>query len=129
MTRILCDTHIYFWWVTADARLPRLHRDVLEDRSNEVFVSAVVAWELATKHRLGKWHSAGVVLDQMNKTIAERELLALSISLRHAEAAGRFASAHRDPFDRLLAAQAEIEGIVLASIDAVFEQFNVQILR
>ena len=71
MTRILCDTHIYFWWVTADRKLSIAARNALEDRANEVYVSSVVAWELATKYRLGKWPSARIVLNGMPDVVAE----------------------------------------------------------
>ena len=129
MTRILCDTHIYFWWVTADRKLPVIARDALENRANEVYVSSVVAWELATKYRLGKWPSARIALDEMSDVIADRELLTLPITLRHAEVAGLFPALHRDPFDRILAAQAEVEDMILATVDVTFEQFKVKVLK
>ena len=128
MTRILCDTHIYFWWVTADRKLPIAARNALENRANEVYVSSVIAWELATKYRLGKWPSARIVLDEMNDIIADRELLTLPITLRHAEVAGLFPALHRDPFDRILAAQAEVEDMVLSTVDVTLAQFNVKVL-
>ena len=129
MTRILCDTHIYFWWVTADRKLPVTAREALENRANEVYVSSVVAWELATKYRLGKWPSARIALDEMSDVIADRELLTLPITLRHAEVAGLFPALHRDPFDRILAAQAEVEDMILATVDVTFEQFKVKVLK
>ena len=128
MARILCDTHIYFWWVRGDPKLPDVIGQALENRANEVLVSSVVAWELATKYRLGKWPPARIVLDEMDKVIVARGLLTLPITLRHAEIAGMFPAAHRDPFDRILAAQAEVEDVVLATVDAVFRQFNVKLL-
>ena len=129
MTRILCDTHIYFWWVTGDRKLPTIAREALENRANEVYVSSVIVWELATKYRLGKWPSARVVLDEMSGIIAARELMPLPITLRHAEIAGLFPARHRDPFDRILAAQAEVEDMVLATVDVTFGQFNVKVLK
>jgi PIN domain nuclease of toxin-antitoxin system len=128
MMKILCDTHIYFWWVTGDAKLPLGARKALEDRANDVFVSAVVAWELATKNRLGKWPSARVVLDQMDETVEAKDLKPLPITSAHATLAGLFPAPHQDPFDRMLAAQAEVEGMVLATVDARFREFRVRVL-
>ena len=128
MTRILCDTHIYFWWVTGDRKLPLLAQEALEDRSNDIYVSAVVAWELATKSRLGKWPSARAVLEEMSDVLAAKELMPLPITLKHAEVAGSFPVLHRDPFDRVLAAQAEVEDMLLATVDITFAQFNIRVL-
>jgi PIN domain nuclease of toxin-antitoxin system len=128
MTKILCDTHIYFWWITNDPKLPRATEAALEDRANEVFISSVVPWELATKSRIGKWPSARIVLESIEDVIQEKDLRPLAVTLRHGRIAGLLPGSHRDPFDRMLAAQAEVEGLIIATVDSRFIQFGVRTL-
>lgn len=126
--RILFDTHVYFWWVTDDPKLPQRVRVRLEDQENELIVSAVVPWELATKTRIGKWPSALRALDEMDEIVAANGVLPLPVSLAHARLAGLLPGDHRDPFDRLLAAQAEIESVPLVTADPAFREFGTKIL-
>lgn len=125
---ILCDTHIYFWWVTGDQKLPMAARQALEATVNQILVSAVVPWELATKSRLGKWPAARAALDEIDRVIDEKGLRRLPITLAHARVAGLLPGQHRDPFDRMLAAQAKAEGVTLATVDPVFHDFGVNVL-
>lgn len=126
--RILVDTHVFFWWLTLDRRLSPRALEALEDQTNEVLVSAVIAWEMATKIRLGKWPGGAAIADDLDKTVDEHDLQALPISMAHARLAGSLPSPHRDPFDRILAAQSELEGAVLATADPAFRDFNVAVL-
>jgi PIN domain nuclease of toxin-antitoxin system len=126
--RILVDTHAFFWWLTLDRRLSPRALEALEDQTNEVLVSAVIAWEMATKIRLGKWPGGAAIADDLDKTVHEHDLQALPITMAHARLAGSLPSPHRDPFDRILAAQSELEGAVLATADPAFRDFNVAVL-
>jgi len=102
--------------------------DALEDSDNSVIASPVVAWELATKGRLGKWPGAGEAMAQLSEWTKSGRLDALPISIAHAALAGAFAVKHRDPFDRMLAAQSRIEGIPIVSADHALRQFDIDVL-
>jgi PIN domain nuclease of toxin-antitoxin system len=126
--RLLLDTHALVWAVTDPARLSSLARQLIADESNELVVSAASAWEVATKHRIGKLPDAAPLLAQWDDVL--RRLRAEPASVEHAEAvrAGSYEVAHRDPFDRLLAAHAELAGIPLLSADGAFAHFPVTIV-
>jgi PIN domain nuclease of toxin-antitoxin system len=126
--RIIIDTHIYFWWVTGDRRLPPEVRGLLDGGSAGVLMSAVVPWELATKSRLGKWPSARRVLDEIEQLLGAGQMTALPITTLHAKIAGLFPANHRDPFDRLLAAQARCENAPLVTVDSAFGGFDVELI-
>ena len=103
-------------------------RRMVEDSSIEALMSAVIPWELATKSRLGKWPSARRVLDEIEGVLEGGTLVRLPITTVHARIAGLFPVDHRDPFDRMLAAQAKCEGVPLVTVDAVFRNFDIEIL-
>lgn len=122
--RLLLDTHTLAWWLLDDPRLSTKARNLLKDPDNELFVSAVSAFEAATKFRLGKWPEAGPMATAFEEVMRAQRLPVALITSRHAARAGLMAGAHRDPFDRLLAAQADIEGMVLVTNDARFAEFG-----
>jgi PIN domain nuclease of toxin-antitoxin system len=126
--RILLDTHAYFWWETDHPKLSRRARELITAAETEVLVSAVVAWELATKAHLGKWPGAAEVVADVERALVEEAFAPLPIRLPHARAAGLLPSAHRDPFDRMLAAQAQIENVPLVSADPAFRGFAIEVL-
>lgn len=95
----------------------------------ELLLSAVVPWEIATKFRIGKWAGGGAILANLGEAIEAKRLTPLPITLVHAAEAGLLPWAHRDPFDRLLAAQAALENAVLVSADPVFAGAGIEILR
>lgn len=123
--KLLLDTHAFFWWVTDDPRLPAHLYDAIANSDTEVLLSAVVPWELATKGRSGKWPGATAALDELDPLIGEEGLTPLPITLAHAKRAGQLEWSHRDPFDRLLAAQTELEGAMLVTGDALLLKFDV----
>jgi PIN domain nuclease of toxin-antitoxin system len=127
--RTIIDTHIYFWWVTGDRNLPVAMRNLLDGNSVDVLMSAVVPWELATKSRLGKWPSARRVLDEIEDILGRREMVALPITILHAKVAGSFPVDHRDPFDRILAAQAKCENVPLVTVDPAFAEFGIELIQ
>jgi PIN domain nuclease of toxin-antitoxin system len=96
--------------------------------SNDVCVSAASAWKIATKTRLGKWPEAASLASMFPGVIEANGFGSLAITVHHAIHAGALLIAHADPFDRMLAAQAELEGMALVTADSAFAQFNVPIL-
>ena len=101
---------------------------MVADPDNAVFVSAASAWEVATKHRLGKLPSAQVLVQDMAGWVHRAGFRALPIDIVHAQKAGSWPSAHRDPFDRMLAAQSVLEQLPLLTKDAAFAQLGVATL-
>lgn len=123
--RLLLGTHALLWWATSAPALPARARRAIADEHNETYVSAASAWEIATKARLGKlvWPpAAGTV----HAYAMAQGFSALPISLEHAERAGQFRIDHRDPFDRMLIAQALAEDLLLVSNEEVFERAGVR---
>ncbi|MHB1669920.1 type II toxin-antitoxin system VapC family toxin [Thiomonas sp.] len=126
--RLLLDTHIFLWAVLEPERLRPHLRSLLEDPGNALLVSAASAFEIATKHRLGKLSGAAVLLDQYALTLRELSASELPITTAHALKAGSWNTPHRDPFDRLLAAQASVEQLPLVSADALMAEFGIEIV-
>jgi PIN domain nuclease of toxin-antitoxin system len=123
----LLDTHALIWWVEGDERVtPRLRR-LLAQPGEAVFVSAATAWEIATKARIGKLKTPKALLQDFVEAIEMLGFRSLPITLRHGYAAGQL-PAHRDPFDRMLAAQARAEGLALVSADPAFAALGVATL-
>ena len=125
---LLLDTHAWLWWLTNDPRLSECARDAIADVANDVHVSAVSALEIATKVRLGKLAEAAEVLDRYDELILKDQFQHLPIAHYHALRAGACPAAHRDPFDRLLAAQSELESLTLVTRDPAFAEFGTTVL-
>ena len=115
--RCLLDTHAVIWAVNEPARLGEAARELIEDTSNELLVSAASAWELATKHRLGRLPGAAGLLASYESDLRRLGATQLSITTAHALLAGDLDWDHRDPFDRMLAAQAILESLTLVTRD------------
>lgn len=126
--RLLLDTHAYAWWATGDRRLTERARAALEAPEAELLISAVVPWELAIKLRAGKWPGAEAILVDLDAALVARRLTALPITLAHARRAGLLPSPHKDPFDRMLAAQAEIERTPIVTADPVFAAMGASVV-
>ena len=125
--RLLLDTHAFLWWVFADPKLSRAARTAISDEAqNSIFVSAASAWEITTKYRVGKLPDARVVAEDVSGTIAAEGFNPLAVSVLHAERAGSLAGQHRDPFDRMLIAQAISEHLVFLSNERTFEAYGVK---
>jgi PIN domain nuclease of toxin-antitoxin system len=122
--RLLLDTHALLWWVADDARLSARADEVLADEAVEIHVSAASAWEIAIKARAGKL-DAEPLAHGLAAEIERQGFLPLSISLDHAERAGLLPPHHRDPFDRMLIAQAQAENLHLVSNERIFERYGV----
>ena len=124
--RLLLDTHAFLWWLAGSQRLSRSARRAIEDEANDVLVSAASAWEITTKHRLGKLPEADQVALDISGTVASQRFEELPISVDDAGRAGRLPGPHRDPFDRVLAAQALARDLVVVSTDPVFDRYAVR---
>lgn len=126
--RLLLDTHTLLWWLDGNRRLSVRARHAIADPQAEILVSAATVWEITTKARLGKLPGALDVAADVPGCVASQGFSALPISLRHAQRAGTFLNDHRDPFDRMLAAQAQLEGLPIVTNDEAFDGFGVTLL-
>jgi len=120
VTAVLLDTHALLWALTEPKRLSVRARKTLADPRIELLVSAATGWEIATKSRLGKLAGAEAIVLAYDSYLAHLGVRELPITSRHATAAGALTWAHRDPFDRMLAAQAMLESVPLATADKAF---------
>jgi PIN domain nuclease of toxin-antitoxin system len=123
---LLLDTHALLWWLVGNPRLSRVAADAMRSGEAVVHVSAASAWEIATKHRLGKLPEADAIAADLPGCVADQGFEPLPISFAEAELAGRLAGDHRDPFDRMLIAQALLRDLTLVSGDAAFDAFGVR---
>ena len=124
--RILLDTHAFIWWLAGSDRLPIAARHVIGSASNETFVSAASAWEIATKRRIGKLHGVDALADNVSIAIAGEGFKELPITVDDAVRAGSLPGPHRDPFDRMLIAQALAHHLVLISTEAIFDGYGIR---
>lgn len=115
--KLLLDTHALLWWWTNDAQLSTAARDAIADGSNEILVSAASAWEIGTKFRLGKLPLAREAVTRYQELISADGFAHLPMTHFHALRAAAFASEHRDPFDRMIAAQAHCESATVITRD------------
>ena len=123
--RALLDTHAFVWWIADSKRLSETARGAMADDTNEIFVSAASAWEIATKYRLGKLPGGEALAVDVAGTIRRQGFEELAISIADAERAGRLPGPHRDPYDRMLIAQALARDLPVVSTDAVFDGYGV----
>jgi len=123
--QILLDTHAFIWWVLGDNSLSATARGHIADPNNACFVSAASAWEVTTKHRLGKLPQAAALAANFPAIVVRQGFIPLAITTVHAAHSGAFAQAHKDPFDRMIAAQAIIEGMPVISNDPQLDQFGI----
>lgn len=124
--RILLDTHALIWALTDHPNLSPKARAVLSDKDAEHIVSAASVMEIFTKHRIGKLSEVDNIVRDWNAIMAPPGYTLLSISPAHARLAGQLDIPHKDPFDRLLIAQAKIENLPLMSNEAIFDDFGVK---
>jgi PIN domain nuclease of toxin-antitoxin system len=122
----LLDTHALLWWLFDDRRLSSRAREVLRDPGHRIFVSSASAWEIAIKHRLGRLDSATPLVRDFSGWIGKAGFGELPIASAHAVRAGSWDIAHKDPFDRMLAAQSAIDGLRLVSGDPVFAELGLE---
>ena len=124
--RILLDTHAFVWWLAGSERLSEAAHVAIANHENAVLVSAASAWEIATKHRLGKLPDAEAVAHDVAGCIADQGFEELAITVHDGERAGRLPGPHRDPFDRMLIAQALALDLALVSVETLFDRYGVR---
>ncbi|HZO55330.1 MAG TPA: type II toxin-antitoxin system VapC family toxin [Bryobacteraceae bacterium] len=124
--QILLDTHALLWWLSDDPNLSRRARTVIGTTSNTVFVSAVSAWEIATKVRLGKLPSGAELVADFDGHLEREGFYSLPISVDHSVRAGLLPGEHPDPFDRMLIAQSQAENLQLISKEKLFDRYGVR---
>jgi len=123
--RLLLDTHALLWWLAGDEALSKAAREAISDPDNDVFVSAASAWEIATKYRLGKLPGAAVMAADIAGAVASQDFSELLINIRDGQIAGGLPAIHKDPFDRMLIAQAVTADVVIVSNEAMFDAYAV----
>ena len=123
--RLLLDTHALLWWGEGNPNIRAAVREEIDSEANSVFVSAVSAMEIAIKHRLGKLPGAGPLAHDFEGETDAVGFLPLPLTIRHARMAGNLPISHKDPFDRMLIAQALLESLTLVSNEALFDAFGV----
>lgn len=126
--RLLLDTHAVLWWLFDDPKLSRPARDAIGSSESQVLVSSASAWEIATKHRLGRLPEAGDVAKRLPFYLRKARFIVLDVTLDHALLAGSLPGPHRDPFDRMLMAQAQIEGVPVITVDGIFATYGVTVI-
>lgn len=124
--RLLLDTHALIWWLAGDEALSNRAHEAIADEANSIAVSAASAMEVATKFRIGKLPDAALLAQDFEAIIADQGFVELPIDIRHAVRAGEMNITHKDPFDRLLIAQAQAEDMALVSNEALFDGFAVK---
>lgn len=124
--KLLLDTSTFLWWLTEPARLSPRVLSLLTDRRNEVALSAVSGWEIALKRRIGRLDLPRDTATLINDAVVDYAITVMPVTMAHAVRGGGLPLHHKDPFDRLLIAQAEIEGLPLASPDPAFAAYGVE---
>ena len=123
--RLLLDTHALLWWLAGDEALSNTARGAIGDPDNEIFVSAAAAWEIATKYRLGRLPGAAIVAADIRSAVASQGFIELPIDIRDGQTAGGLPAIHKDPFDRMLIAQAIAADMVIVSNEGLFNAYGV----
>jgi len=126
--RLLLDTHIWLWTLTAPARIPEQVLAQLANTNNDLLFSAASSWEIAIKYRLGKLPLPETPAAFIPPRLVRDGIEPLPIRHEHAHAVAELPQHHNDPFDRLLIAQANIEGLVLVTVDRAMQPYDVELL-
>ena len=124
--RLLLDTHTFIWWFAGNARLSASARQAIADEDNDVLISAASAWEIATKYRARRLPDAEGLAEDITGHIADENFEGLPITVLDAARAGALQGPLRDPFDRMLIAQALGRNLVLISIETLFDHYGIR---
>ena len=122
----LLDTHIWLWMLADTHRLPTRIRSIIENPEAELFLSAASLWEISIKQRLSKLELADASDEFFHDRMIRTAVSPLEISMRHALAAGRLPDIHRDPFDRMLVAQAQTHDLTILTVDEKIAHYDVR---
>lgn len=126
--RALLDTHAFLWWISGDDRLSDRASQTIADGRNEIFVSAASIWEIAIKARLGRLSIPGDPGQFIGGQVVENAFRGLPIVAGHALRIWELPDHHRDPFDRMLVAQAQVEGLALISRDPEVARYDIEVV-
>jgi len=123
--RILLDTHVLLWWLSGNEVLSIPARTAIADGDSETFVSAASTWEIAIKYKQGRLPTAASFVGDIEGTIDRHGFLGMPITINHSDLAGGLPLHHKDPFDRMLIAQAQAERLTLVSNERLFDRYGV----
>ncbi|MFN0146064.1 MAG: type II toxin-antitoxin system VapC family toxin [Dehalococcoidia bacterium] len=126
--RLLIDSHVWVWLTASPGRLNPATFTLLSEPGNEVLLSIASCWELAIKQSLGRLAFPGDIVTRLPELVAEQGIALLPITLAHAMAVAALPYHHRDPFDRLIIAQSQLEGLSLVTADPAIEPYGVQLI-
>jgi PIN domain nuclease of toxin-antitoxin system len=124
--RLLLDTHTLLWWLAENSSLPASARRAIAHKSNTVMVSAASAWEISTKVRLGRLDAAADLVGDFAAYLTNERFEGLPVSIEHGIRAGSLPGSHKDPFDRMLIAQAQAESLTIVSNESIFDGYGVR---
>lgn len=124
----LLDTHILLWWLFNDPKLNEKCREIIRNPDHCILVSSASAWEIATKYRIGKLPEAKPLVNNYQGILQQANFIELTITAAHALRAGNLPISHRDPFDRMLMAQAELENLPILTYDTAFHTGLIQVI-
>jgi PIN domain nuclease of toxin-antitoxin system len=123
--RVLLDSHALIWYVDSDHLLSRAAHAAITDPAHDLLISAATLWELAIKVGLGKLSLSGPYLQWMTRAVSDLGVSVLPITIEYSDVLSTLPYHHRDPFDRLLIAQSQVENIPLVSSDSIFDRYAV----
>jgi len=126
--KALLDTHAFLWWITDDRRLSQVARDVIGEGENELYLSAASGWEIAIKAGIGRLRLDRPMEEEIPAQLEANGILVLPVQLAHALRVSALPGIHKDPFDRLLVAQAQVEQLPIVTADPVVAQYPVETL-
>ena len=125
MKRILLDTHVLIWWFDGNDKLGLNAREQITNLENDIYVSSATVWEMSIKQQMGKL----VAPEDIEAKVEQAGFISLPISLFHAQQAGRLPQHHKDPFDRMLIAQAQAEGLQILTKDQHFPAYGIKLIN
>lgn len=126
--KLLLDTHVFLWWIAGDPRLPSKINEIIRNVENKLFLSAASGWEIAIKANLGRLQLPSELKDFISEQLVINDIKSLPIQMKHALHVYTLPNYHRDPFDRLLVAQSQIENLPLITADAQIARYPVKII-
>ena len=126
--KILLDTHIFLWAITDDSRLTRRQQQIFSDEHNDLFLSVASVWEIVIKVAVGKLPLPQPSVAYVERHLKKNQIKLLPLRLPHLSALESVPLLHRDPFDRILVAQAQVEGMPILSVDPLISQYGLKVL-
>jgi PIN domain nuclease of toxin-antitoxin system len=126
--KVVLDTHAFLWWIADDDQLPSSARSIIGNRENELFLSAATGWEIAIKAKLGRIHLPGKVDSFIAKQLELNDIYSLPIHMSHALNVYNLPNYHRDPFDRLIVSQAQLEKMSILTTDPQIARYGVKVV-